>query len=196
MDGEYDIMGNPIGGSAAAAAAAPAAADGEYDIMGNPIAAAGGSGAPPGMEKAQPEPLFKTGDKCEVKEGGSKYRAATVVKFDEGIGAVDVAYSDGEKECGVPVNLVRKPGAGGGAKPTKPQSKPSPVKQQQQQQQGPVDYVEEARPPPRRRNKGSKELARQIYDLVKTFSEEEQQAAFQMLQALDSVRASASSSEQ
>ena len=170
MDGEYDIMGNPIGGAAAAHATAPAPA-------GESSESAGGA-------------LYKEGDKCEVKEGGSKYRAATVVKFDEGIGAVDVTYSDGEKECGIPVNLVRKAGAGGGAASTTKPKQP-PVAQQR-----PVDYVEEANaPPPRRRNKGSKELARQCYELVKSFSEEEQQAALQMLQALDSVRASTASEQ-
>lgn len=168
MDGEYDIMGNPIGGSAAAP-------------------------APAGETTESAGPLYKEGDRCEVKEGGSKYREATVVKFDEGIGAVDVTYSDGEKECGIPVNLVRKAGAGGSeaTKPTTIKPKPAPVAQQR-----PVDYVEEANaPPPRRRNKGSKELARQCYELVKTFSEEEQQAALQMLQALDSVRASTASEQ-
>jgi hypothetical protein len=137
-------------------------AEGEYDIAGNLI---GGSSA---VEAATAEPLFKKGDPCEVKEGGTKFRAATVVKFDEGIGAVDVTYTDdGEFECGVPVNLVRKPGA---VEPPKQQVRPK-----------------------QKRAKGSKEvpLPRQCYELVKGFSAAEQVAALQMLQALDSVRMSA-----
>ena len=80
---------------------------------------------------------------------------------------VDVQYTDnGEKECGVPANLVRKPGTKGNetVKPRPIQSTPS------------------------RRRKGTKEVARQCYDLIKTFSEKEQEAALQMLQALDTVR--------
>ncbi len=136
-------------------------ADGAYDIMGNPIGGGGGG-------DAKPEPLFNVGDPCEVKEGGTKYRAGKVMKFDEGLGAVDVKYDDdGELECGVPVNLVRKPG------------------------------VETPKQAVRPKKKGGKDtskklpLARQCYELVKGFSEEEQMAALQMLEALNSIRASA-----
>jgi len=143
-------------------------ADGEYDIMGNPIGGTDGSGGGAGGGEAS-KPLFKEGDPCEVKEGGSKYRAGVVVKFDEGIGAVDVKYNDdGELECGVPVNLVRKPGEGGGNTVKRIPTRP-------------------------KRSKGSKEvpLARQCYELIKTFNDKEQEAALQMLQALDAVRPAA-----
>lgn len=181
MDGEYDIFGNPVSAAPAAAAESSSSSGG-----------GGGDLASNAPTTSQPttNKLFEAGDKCEVKEGGTKYRAATVIKFDEGIGALDVQYSDGEKECGIPVNLVRK---STGSVEREPKSKVAPPVQQQR----PVDYAEEAKAPPlRRRNKGSKEVARQIYDLVKNFSDQEQAAALQMLQALDSVRASGPNSEQ
>ena len=181
MDGEYDIFGNPVSAAPAAAAESSSSSGG-----------GGGDLASNAPTTSQPttNKLFEAGDKCEGKEGGTKYRAATVINFDEVIGALDVQYSDGEKECGIPVNLVRK---STGSVEREPKSKVAPPVQQQR----PVDYAEEAKAPPlRRRNKGSKEVARQIYDLVKNFSDQEQAAALQMLQALDSVRASGPNSEQ
>ena len=180
MDGEYDIFGNPVGAAPAAAESSSSSSGGGCDPASNA----------PTICQPSTNKLFEPGDKCEVKEGGTKYRAATVIKFDEGIGALDVQYSDGEKECGIPVNLVRK---NIGSVGRDPKSKVAPPVQQQR----PVEYAEEAKAPNlRRRNKGSKEVARQIYDLVKNFSDQEQAAALKMLQALDSVRAFGPSSEQ
>ena len=54
--------------------------------MGNPIGGGAAAETPAKPEKKG----FEAGDAVEIKEGGKVYRAAVIVKFDEGIGAVDV----------------------------------------------------------------------------------------------------------
>ena len=101
-------------------------ADGEYDIMGNPIVAP--KPTPTRSTEVNPKPTptptapapapttemavkkFSVGDKVEVKEGGRKYRAAEVTSVDDTAKCLDVVYGDGEKECGIPLTLVRAPG--------------------------------------------------------------------------------------
>ena len=129
--------------------------------------------------------IITTGDLVEVKEGGNVYRAARVVKFDEGIGSLDLVYDDGEKENGVPINLVRKPKGCSNAsmKPGVPVGPPGMI----QQQSSPSAPASSPNAPTSRRKK-DKDKARQCYELIKKFSESEQDAAFNMLLALDSVR--------
>ena len=155
--------------------------DGEYDIFGNPI-------IPPltkATEVASPTPKavpsFNIGDNVEVKEGGKKFRKATVLKVDSSLGALDLAYSDDSRECGVPFSLCRKvhtadeaisdDGPPGIGRPT------IPVKS-------------EAEVSGRRKRDGPGSKARACYELVKTFSEPEQEAAYAILLSLDGVRAS------
>eukprot|EP00619_Florenciella_sp_RCC1007_P009738 CAMPEP_0205922486 /NCGR_PEP_ID=MMETSP1325-20131115/14567_1 /ASSEMBLY_ACC=CAM_ASM_000708 /TAXON_ID=236786 /ORGANISM="Florenciella sp., Strain RCC1007" /LENGTH=159 /DNA_ID=CAMNT_0053290499 /DNA_START=22 /DNA_END=498 /DNA_ORIENTATION=+ len=157
-DGEYDIMGNPIGGAAAAAEATPAKAE---------------------------KTGFSAGDAVEIKEGGKVYRPAVVVKFDEGIGALDVKYEDGETEFGIPINLVRAAGDGGSSPAPPSGTAPSPK----------PPAASNPDPTPVRRavekSAGSdKPIAKQIYSLVKQFTPAEQEAALQMLLAMDSIRGS------
>ena len=121
----------------------------------------------------------------KVKEGGKVYRPATVIKFDEGIGALDLEYNDGEKECGVPVNLIRAVSGGAGvsaniAAPPGMHASPSTVSE---------EPALETAGNLRRREKNEENIARQCYALVKSFAPEEQEAAMKMLLAFDSVRA-------
>jgi len=143
----------------------------------------------PDAAKSPEKNGYATGDAVEVKEGGKVYRAATVLKVDEVLGCVDLVYADGEKECGVPVNLIRKT-AGGGAAPAAVAAAAPPgmaaVALPMSAAEAPPS--DSGRP---RREKGSREKARQCYELVKSFSETEQEAALTMLMALNSVRGGA-----
>uniref|UniRef100_A0A7S2BLC5 Tudor domain-containing protein n=1 Tax=Florenciella parvula TaxID=236787 RepID=A0A7S2BLC5_9STRA len=168
-DGEYDIMGNLIGGPAAADGGGAAAAEAEATPA-----------ATPAKEK---KTGFAPGDAVEIKEGGKVYRPAVCVKFDEGIGAVDVKYEDGETEFGIPLNLVRAAGSGGSS-PAPPAAMQSPK----------PPAISNSAPAPVRRSveksSGDKPIAKQIYSLVKQFSQAEQEAALAMLMAMDSIRGS------
>jgi len=187
--------------------------DGEYDIFGNLVSPAAETNAsPPGVTPeatsyAVVEAVsFSIGDAVEVKEGGKVYRAATVIKCELGIGSLDLQYADGEKECGVPVNLVRQPKS---SPPGLQQSEPSTGSGGQQLQPPgmALETAPEAQanvtaaPNPTRSRRSKKESsgnsssntkevpkARQCYELVKSFTEDEQEAALQMLLALDRVR--------
>jgi hypothetical protein len=170
-------------------------ADGEYDIFGNHV----GSTKPP--------KLYVSGDAIEVKEGGKKYRAAKVTSFDEELGTVDISYNDGKSlsksllsagisqqcdlvsgsvECGIPLGLVRKP-TGAVISPSMAASNGLPPGMTAAPSATVLPEVSAASPDDRR---GRREKARAIYELVKHFSEAEQDAALTMLTALDSVRAS------
>jgi len=188
--------------------------EGEYDIFGNLVCPEAESNAsPPGMSleasrKAIVEAMsFRVGDAVEVKEGGKVYRSATVVKCELDIGSLDLQYADGEEECGVPINLVRKPKA---SPPGRLKAQPFAGSESQQLQppemaldtepEAQVDLAAPVNPTKGHRSKresanafastSTKEVskARQCYELVKSFTDEEQEAALQMLLALDRVR--------
>ena len=144
--------------------------DGSYDIFGNPISAQSNESV---LIDAVPSvlPLYSPGDEVEVKEGGKKYRAAKIIKFDAEIGSLDVLYIDnGEKENGAPTSLVRKQEGGSTNK-----NLPPGISKAASSDQSTI-----------RSRKSDK--ARQCYDLIKTFSESEQEAAYSILLSLDSVR--------
>lgn len=183
MDGEYDIFGNmvaPTGGEeassvgatlSAAPEAAPGAAPGEVVV---PVA-------------------FRVGDAVEVKEGGKVYRAATIVKCELDIGTLDLLYADGEKECGVPVTLVRPVVEAAAARPPgaalPPGMAPS-VAPEAQSAFAAANTGKARRPKKESAAVSTKDAskARQCYELLKGFTDAEQDAALQMLLALDSVR--------
>jgi len=178
--------------------------DGEYDILGNLLEA----DAPKEEEKLAP--LFVKGDTVDVKEGGNVYRKAVVIKFDEKGQQLCLEYEDGEKESEVPINLIKlgsrvppaissasPPGMGG----VKAEGvKAEGVAVQPVTTDTAVPAVRKERRTKKSKNPVDKEIIsgevtsfsskpRQCYELLKTFSEAEQEAAWTMLQALDSIRA-------
>lgn len=146
--------------------------DGEYDIFGNPVK--------PHIDR---EPIVKEGkaafslspgDPVEVKEGGQVYRLGTIVKIDADLGSVDVSFEGGDTESGIPLSLCRQP-------LNSAMSSPPGMS-------APARAKDESAVPNSRRRKESGATARRCYELIKTFSESEQEAAFAVLQQLDSIR--------
>lgn len=173
--------------------------DGEYDIFGNLIKADSKSSKADAPEEAlvieEPQKLFAVGDKVDVKEGGKVFRKATVLKYNEKSQELDLQYDDGETESGVPINLIKLGSRVPAAAPAPPPGMSAP----------PSEAEDSGKGVPRKERKSKKDRtaeesmgratifsskARQCYEMIKTFSEAEQDAALAMIKALDSVRAS------
>ncbi len=145
--------------------------EGEYDIFGNPV------------KQADKEPTVKErkaafcpspGDPVEVKEGGQVYRLGSVVKIDADLGSVDVSFGGDGIESGIPLSLCRQPL---NLAMSSPPGMSAPAKSK-----------DESAAPNSRRRKESGAVARKCYELIKTFTEAEQEAAFTVLQQLDLIR--------
>jgi hypothetical protein len=98
---------------------------------------------------------FEAGMKVEVRKG-KEFKNAIVSAVDEILGCMDVEFSDGQAEKGIPLQMVRKP------------EKSSKKKKEKKKSAG--------------------KLMNECNKLLSSFNERELEAAFKMLQAVDSLR--------
>ena len=176
-DGSYDIFGNaiPADGVAASAPATEVAVE-----ISTSKKKSGVGWTPPACSAATPPAAqsgFAAGAAVEVKEGGSKWRAGTVMGADAKAKTVDVKYDDdGEIEPEIPANLVR---LREGVPPTEQAAKAATSARKERtrvSRQAVKDCL-----------KNPKVVS--ILEIVSTLSERELDSAVAMMRALDAVRA-------
>ena len=204
-DGEYDIFGNLVGADGVVQAAPEPTVEHKPKPSKSGVGWRGGGGGDGAADASAAAPVsapapasaaavanpFAPGIEVQIKEGGKKYRTAKVVSFDAGIGTIDVVYEDGEKECGVPTSLVRKPeggGGGGGGGDSSAAAAAAPASSSWEPPAGAAPKAGGGGGSSAKDKKSSSNKARKLYELAKTMSDAELDAATAMLQALLSVR--------
>ena len=111
-DGESGVPADRVKERGAAGAEAPAA-DKAPEVSAEPAA----DSVVPVANKSG----FEAGMKVEVRRG-KDFKNAIVSSVDEILGSMDVEFSDGQAEKGIPLQMVRKPEKGGKKKKDKKKS--------------------------------------------------------------------------